>query len=177
MKGISRSFKAFFMSLMVFYGGNSMALTLTSSAFKEGESIAEIHTCNGKDHSLPLQWSNVPAKTQSFVLICDDPDAPMGTWDHWLVFNIPAITTSFPENMQKYPDGVVHGKNSWDRLGYGGPCPPSGIHRYYFKLYALDTQLTLPEGVKKAAIEKAMAGHILEQTQLMGRYAHKGKAK
>lgn len=149
-----------------------MALTLTSSAFKDNAPIPVMYSCKGKDISPPLQWSNIPEKTQSFVLICDDPDAPVGNWDHWLTFNIPASTTSFVEHIQQYPEGSLSGKNSWGRLGYGGPCPPSGTHRYFFKLYALDSLLSLPEGATKTMIEKAMQGHIIEQTQLMGKFTH-----
>lgn len=142
-------------------------MKLTSSAFKEGKAIPSEFTCDGDDISPQLTISDVPANTKSLALVCDDPDAPMGTWDHWVVFNIPANTKEIPKGTE--PEGIG-GKNSWGRTGYGGPCPPSGTHRYYFKLYALDTELDLEEGSGKKALEKAMKGHIIEKTQLMGTY-------
>jgi Raf kinase inhibitor-like YbhB/YbcL family protein len=135
--------------------------------------IPKRFTCDGEDLSPPLSWSGLPAGTRSLALICDDPDAPVGTWDHWVLFNIPATVTGLPENVPakaSLDDGSVHGNNSWGRPGYGGPCPPGGTHRYFFKLYALDTELNLKTGATKSQLVKAMEGHILDQAQLMGKY-------
>jgi Raf kinase inhibitor-like YbhB/YbcL family protein len=150
-----------------------MAIQLTSEAFSEGAMIPKRFTCDGDDLSPPLSWSGLPRETASLALICDDPDAPVGTWDHWVLFNIPASTTGLPVNVPAKAalnDGSVHGNNSWGRLGYGGPCPPGGTHRYFFKLYALDEALDLKTGATKSQLVKAMEGHILDQGQLMGQY-------
>ena len=147
-----------------------MTFELTSSAFSGGQQIPAKYTCDGEDISPPLQWSEPPAGTQSLALIMDDPDAPVGTWDHWLLFNLPASSRSLPEQAGM-PAGSAAGKNSWGRTGYGGPCPPRGTHRYFFKLYALDTTLALPAGTNKSQLLQAMAGHILAQTELMGTYS------
>ena len=150
-----------------------MTIELTSPAFSEGEMIPTRYTCDGEDISPPLAWSGVPETAQSLVLICDDPDAPVGTWDHWVLFNIPADASGLPEAVANEPtleSGAVHGKNSWGRSGYGGPCPPGGTHRYYFYLYALDSRLPLETGSTKAQLLQAVEGHILDQGQLMGRY-------
>ena len=149
----------------------SEPFTLTSSAFQNLEAIPVIYTCDGRDISPPLNWDNPPPSSKSMVLIMDDPDAPVGTWDHWILFNLPPDITNIPEDFTQLPPGTKSGSNSWRKNTYGGPCPPgSTSHRYYFKLYALDTQLNLPEGSKKAAVEKAMKGHILAQTELVGIY-------
>jgi len=150
-----------------------MAIQLTSTAFSDGTMIPKRFTCDGEDLSPPLSWSGLPTGTRSLALICDDPDAPVGTWDHWVLFNIPATVTGLPENVPataSLDDGSVHGNNSWERPGYGGPCPPGGTHRYFFKLYALDTELNLKTGATKSQLVKAMEGHILDQVQLMGKY-------
>jgi hypothetical protein len=150
-----------------------MAIQLTSTAFSDGTMIPKRFTCDGEDLSPPLSWSGLPAGTRSLAMICDDPDAPVGTWDHWVLFNIPATVTGLPENVPataSLDDGSVHGNNSWERLGYGGPCPPGGTHRYFFKLYALDTELNLKTGATKSQLVRAMEGHILDQVQLMGKY-------
>ncbi|MGD8969904.1 MAG: YbhB/YbcL family Raf kinase inhibitor-like protein [Desulfobacterales bacterium] len=150
-----------------------MALQLTSEAFSDGTMIPKRFTCDGEDVSPPLSWSALPAETGSLALICDDPDAPVGTWDHWVLFNIPATATGLPEDVPAkaiLEDGSVHGNNSWGRLGYGGPCPPGGTHRYFFKLYALDIALNLTSGATKSQLVSAMEGHILDQGQLMGKY-------
>jgi len=146
-----------------------MTLELTSPAFSEGEAIP----CTGEDVSPALAWTGVPEGTQSIALIMDDPDAPGRTWDHWVIYNLPPDTTRLPEAIRSdgdLPAGAVHGRNSWNRNDYGGPCPPSGTHRYFFKLYALDAMLDLPPGAAKQALLDAMAGHILAETQLMGTY-------
>ncbi|MEW5768638.1 MAG: YbhB/YbcL family Raf kinase inhibitor-like protein [bacterium] len=150
-----------------------MPFELTSSAFVTGKPIPRKYTCDGEDISPPLQWSDPPQGTQSFALISDDPDAPMGTWVHWVLYNLPANRRTLPENITsdaELPDGSRHGKNSWRRLGYGGPCPPGGTHRYFFKFYALDTVLNLASGASKDQLLQAMKGHILAQTELMGAY-------
>jgi Raf kinase inhibitor-like YbhB/YbcL family protein len=151
-------------------------MELTSTAFAPGEPIPRKYACDGEDISPPLQWSDPPQGTQSFALIADDPDAPVGTWVHWVLYNLPAETGLLPEAIPPdadLSDGSQHGKNSWRRLGYGGPCPPSGTHRYFFKLYALDTVLDLAAGASKKQVLQAMEGHILAQTELMGIYTRK----
>ena len=142
-------------------------MKLTSPAFANNGAIPSEYTCDADDLSPPLSISDVPANAKSLSLIMDDPDAPVGTWDHWVVFNINPSTKQIAEGAE--PEGVG-GKNSWGRTGYGGPCPPSGTHRYFFKLYALDTTLNLPEGSAKKELERAMQGHIIAQAQLMGTY-------
>ena len=150
-----------------------MKLSLSSTAFSNEQSIPRKYTCDGNNTSPPLNWTNAPENTKSFALIVDDPDAPSGTWVHWVIYNIPATTNKFAEDIPAHiqlPDGSLQGMNSWPKLGYGGPCPPSGTHRYYFKLYALDNTLTLASGASKAALMAAMQGHILAQAELMGTY-------
>ena len=148
-------------------------MQITSPAFNAGGMIPFQHTCDGPDVSPPLFWMDPPAGTQSFALIADDPDAPAGTWVHWVVWNIPASASGLEENLAKIaslPNGVQQGMTDFRRIGYGGPCPPSGIHRYFFKLYALDIMLDLPSSTTKRDLERAMEGHILAQTELTGRY-------
>jgi len=150
-----------------------MPFELTSTAFASGEPIPLKYTCDGQDISPPLQWGDPPQNTQSFALIADDPDAPVGTWVHWVLYNLPAETRALPEAVPpdaELPDGSRHGQNSWQRLDYGGPCPPSGTHRYFFKLYALDTVLDLDAGAGKKQVLRAMEGHILAQAEVMGVY-------
>ncbi len=152
----------------------SMALELVSSAFGPGESIPVKYSCDGSDISPPLQWNAPPEGTQSFALISDDPDAPVGTWVHWVLYDLPAATRDLSEALP--PDaalssGGLHGENGWKRLGYGGPCPPSGTHRYFFKLYALDSVLNLEPGATAAQLHQAMEGHILAEGELMGTYS------
>lgn len=154
--------------LVLGYTGGVMALQITSSVFKNGEMIPSKYTCDGANSSPPLQWHDAPSGTQSFALIVDDPDAPAGTWDHWLLFNIPPQVTAIAEDEKVF--GSEPGKNSWGHTNYGGPCPPQGIHRYYFKLYALDTKLSLPSSSTKATIEDAMKNHILAKAELLGKY-------
>jgi len=154
-------------------GGSDMAITITSSAFTEGAMIPKKYTCDAEDISPDLKWSGVPQGAKRLALICDDPDAPVGTWVHWVLFNIPADVTALPAGLPAdatLKNGARHGKNDFRKLGYGGPCPPGGTHRYYFKLYALDTVLTLESGSTKAQLLAAMKGHILAEGQLMGRY-------
>jgi Raf kinase inhibitor-like YbhB/YbcL family protein len=150
-----------------------MTIKLTSSAFKEGAIIPAQYSCDGKDISPPLSWSEVPGGTKSFALICDDPDAPIGTWVHWIVYNIPDNVTSLPENVppnKSVMGNILQGMTDFRRIGYGGPCPPRGTHRYYFKIYALDTMLNLSAGATKRELLRAMEGHILAEGQIMGRY-------
>ena len=149
-------------------------LTIESTAFTEGGMIPVQYTCDGKNVSPPLRWGDPPEGTGSFALIGDDPDAPAGTWVHWVVYNIPADVRELPENIpssEKLPDGTVQGMTDFRSIGYGGPCPPSGTHRYYFKLYALDTMLDLKPGATKQQLLNAMKAHIRAQGELMGRYA------
>ena len=155
-------------------GAANMALSITSTAFKDGAAIPKKFTCDGEDLSPALSWSGAPAGTKSFALICDDPDAPMGTWVHWVMWGIPASAPSLPEGVEKtatLPGGIKQGLNSWPKAGYNGPCPPPGKpHRYYFKLYALDSEPDLPANANKAALENTMKGHVLGQGQTMGTY-------
>lgn len=152
------------------------SLSLTSPAFAQGQPIPARFTCDGEDISPALNWGEPPAGTRSFALIMDDPDAPAGTWTHWVLFNIPADMRSLDEAvpaLETLTSGARHGKNSWGRLGYGGPCPPAGTHRYFFRLYALDIFLDLPAGAAKKDVQSAMQGHILAQGELMGTYARR----
>jgi Raf kinase inhibitor-like YbhB/YbcL family protein len=142
--------------------------TLISSAFEEGKSIPAKFTCDGSNISPPLSWSGFPEKTKSFAIIMDDPDAPMGTWVHWVIYNIPGTTTSFEERKSISQINANGGLNSWDEKGYNGPCPPGGTHHYHFKLYALDKFLTPKEEMTKAELLEAMKGHILSETRLTG---------
>ncbi len=154
-------------------GVKKMTIKVTSPAFKEGGMIPSKYTSDGADISPPLQWEGIPAGTQSIALINDDPDAPMGTWVHWVMWNIPPDKKELPENVphdQKLPDGSCQGITDFRQPGYGGPAPPSGTHRYFFKVYALDTKLDMLTGSTKAQLVKAMEGHILAEGQLMGKY-------
>ena len=148
-------------------------MELTSPAFNEGAMIPDKYTCDGADVSPPLKWGELPAGTKSLALICDDPDAPVGTWVHWVYYDIPADRQGLPEKVAPHDrpaeDGT-QGKNDFRKIGYGGPCPPGGTHRYYFKLYALDTTLNESPGATKKQVLKAMGNHIIGQTQLMGKY-------
>ena len=151
-----------------------MSFNLESSAFKDGGDIPKKYTCDGEDLSPNLTWNEPPAGTKSLALIADDPDAPSGTWVHWVYFDIPVQARSLPEGLSKnaeLKDGSRQGRNDFGRVGYGGPCPPRGpAHRYLFKLYALNAKLDLPPGATKADVERAMKGKILGQAQLMGKY-------
>ena len=142
-------------------------MKLTSSAFTHNGAIPSEFTCDGADLSPPLSISDMPKNAKSLALIMDDPDAPVGTFVHWVVWNIPPATKEIKKGTE--PNGV-QGRTDFGRLGYGGPCPPSGTHRYFFKLYALDIELNLPKGSIKKELEKAMQGHIIENTELMGTY-------
>ena len=154
-----------------------MTLKVTSNAFQHAGSIPAQYTCEGKDISPPLAWAGLPNNTKSVAMIVDDPDAPdpakpQRVYVHWVVYNIPAQTTSFAENASKsgMPAGAVQGKNDWGKPEYGGPCPPIGRHRYFFKLYALDTTLAGLKDATKADVERAMKGHVVDSGELMGTY-------
>lgn len=146
-----------------------MGLQIKSQAFQENGGIPEQYTCDGKNISPPLNWQGAPEGTQSLVLIVDDPDAPSQTWVHWVVYNISPTTAGSVEGAA--PQGALQGTNDFKKASYGGPCPPSGTHRYFFKLYALDAPLKLSSGATKNQVEEAMQGHILAQSQLMGTYS------
>ena len=148
-----------------------LQLGISSSAFENGTLIPSLYTCDGEDIIPPITVSGIPDGAKTLALVVDDPDSPTGTWDHWVIFNI-RPDASFKEG--KEPKGV-RGKNSWGRLGYGGPCPGQGQHRYFFKVYALDTELDLEEGSTKKDLESALTGHILAQGELMGRYERERK--
>jgi Raf kinase inhibitor-like YbhB/YbcL family protein len=155
--------------------GDSAKVTVTSPAFEAGRAIPAKYSCQGEDISPPLKWEGAPADTKSFALICDDPDAPGGTWVHWVIYNLPAATSSLPENMPKsefLQNDAIQGANSFNKTGYGGPCPPAGkAHRYFFKVYALDKGFIVKKGqLGKDELLAAMRGHILAQGQLMGTY-------
>ncbi len=143
-------------------------LHITSTAFKHHQSIPKIHTCQGSDINPPLTITNIPAETQSLALIVEDPDAPVGIWIHWLVFNIPPTGDRLSVKENSMPG--IPGKNSWNHSAYGGPCPPTGTHRYFFRIYALDKELDIKEGCTKIALLDAMKNHILAQGELMGLY-------
>jgi Raf kinase inhibitor-like YbhB/YbcL family protein len=149
-------------------------MRLVSTAFQEGSSIPRKHTGDGSDVSPSLQWSGPPAGVKSFALICDDPDAPRGTWVHWLLWNLPADAVELGENVPRKPElpsGARQGINDGGDVGYAGPCPPpGGPHRYYFRLHALDSALNLPPGVNRSDLEAAMEGHVLARAVTMGTY-------
>jgi Raf kinase inhibitor-like YbhB/YbcL family protein len=153
-------------------------LHLTSTAFKSGDTIPTLYTCDSTDISPELHWDSRPTNTASFALIMDDPDAPMGTWVHWIVYNIPDTVTEFPMHFPKdsvLANGTKQGYTSFRMTGYGGPCPPDREHRYYFKLYALDIKLNIPAMLNKPQLLNAMKGHVLAEADLMGRYTKKKK--
>lgn len=143
-------------------------MTITSTAFKHNQNIRSKYTCDGENINPPLAFSNVPAPAKSLVIVVEDPDAPSGIFIHWVLYNIPSTTLQILEN--QIPAGSVLGMTDFGRENYGGPCPPSGTHRYFFKLYALDTTLNLSKGASKEEVEKAMEGHVLEYAELTGLY-------
>jgi len=150
-----------------------MEIKVTSRAFQEGGMIPRRYTCDGEDVSPPLAWTGVPEGTKTIALIGDDPDAPMGTWVHWVLFNLPANIKELAEAVpadKELLSGAKQGRNDFRRIGYGGPCPPGGTHRYFFRLYALDSGLDLAAGASKADLLKAIQGHVLAEGQLMGKY-------
>ncbi len=148
-------------------------MEFASAAFKNGEPIPKQFTCDGPNISPPLQWSGVPESARSLALLVDDPDAPRGSWVHWVLFNIPTGIPGLPENIKKtgtIPIGARQGVNDFREIGYGGPCPPGGKHRYFFRLYALDGKMDLPAGFRQKDLEAAMRGHVLAQGELMATY-------
>lgn len=164
-----------FLVIILLFAGNVFALEIKSNAFKQGESIPVQYTCEGEDVSPDINWSDVPVGTQSFVLICDDPDAPSGTWVHWVIFNIPGGKTGLSQALSKQPvfeDGTVQGTNDFGNNGFGGPCPPPyKPHRYFFRLYAVNTKLNLGAKATKKKVLEAIAGHICGQAEFYGTYA------
>jgi Raf kinase inhibitor-like YbhB/YbcL family protein len=163
--------------VMIAFWEALMALVLTSTAIREGAEIPARHTCDGADVSPPLAWTGTPPGTVALALIADDPDAPAGTWVHWVLYNLPRSLTALPEGVPKtdqpaHLGGALQGRNDFRRVGYGGPCPPPGrAHRYFFKLYALNASLPLHAGATKQEVERAMDGHVISEAQLMGTYA------
>jgi len=160
-------------------GGKSRVmktLTVQSASFKSNDMIPPEYTCDGTNISPHIKWSGAPEGTKSFALLCDDPDAPVGDWVHWIAYNIPSNVSELPEHFLvkggQLP-GVKGGTNDFGRLEYGGPCPPSGVHRYFFKIFALDAPLSISEGAKKADLLKSMEGHILARGELIGKYTRK----
>src|SRR5579864_2579070 len=155
-------------------GGKNMSFALSSASFGNGGGIAKKFTCDGEDVSPQLSWTEPPPGTESFALLADDPDAPVGNWNHWILWNLPKGSRSLAESISKaarLPDGTEQGVNDFRKVGYNGPCPPPGQpHRYYFKLFALDTKLDLKQNARKPELEAAMRGHILAQAEWMGRY-------
>ena len=150
-------------------------MVLETKSFPKGADIPRKLTCDGGDVSPQLAWSSAPAETQSFALIADDPDAPSGTFTHWIAYDIPASTHELPEGAgksEKLPDGGAQGRNDFRKTGYGGPCPPPGKpHRYFFKLFALNSKLNLKSGISRRELEQAMSGHVIAQAEVMGKYA------
>ena len=154
-----------------------MTIKITSSSFAEGEPIPPKYTCDGENISPALSWDKAPAGAKTSALICDDPDAPVGTWVHWVLYDLPATIKDLreaTETKEELPTGGRQGRNDFKQIGYGGPCPPKGgPHRYYFKIYALDVELNLKSGATKSEVENAMKGHILAEGKLMGTYQRK----
>ena len=151
-------------------------MRLTSPAFPDGGSIPPQHTCDGADVSPALEWSGAPEAAKSFALICDDPDAPAGDWVHWTVYDLPPASTGLPEGVPPTDDvlgGGRQGRNDFRRIGYGGPCPPGGTHRYVFALYALDRMLRLRGGAAKAEVRAAIRKHVLAESRLTGKYSRR----
>lgn len=164
----------FLLAILFMFGGEAMAFRIESPAFQDKGKIPKKHTCDGGDLSPPLVWMEPPARTKSFSLIADDPDAPVGTWVHWVLYDLPLETQGLAEGISKsgsLPSGAKQGMTDFSRADYGGPCPPPGpSHRYLFKLYALDTVLNLPPKATKADLLIAMNGHVLAQADLVGTY-------
>jgi Raf kinase inhibitor-like YbhB/YbcL family protein len=170
-----RGYTLLSMTLVAFlFGGEAMAFRIESPAFQSKEKIPQKYTCDGVDVSPPLVWADPPEGTKSFALISDDPDAPVGPWVHWVIYNLPTEERELQEGIPKLdslPNGAKQGNTDFRRVGYGGPCPPPGkAHRYFFKLYALNTSLDLPPKATKADLLIAMNGHVLAQAELVGLY-------
>jgi Raf kinase inhibitor-like YbhB/YbcL family protein len=169
-KPITASISAILLAAIASFAAGGARMKVTSSAFQEGGSIPSKFTCDGGDTSPPLQIADIPSGAKSLVLIADDPDAPSGLFTHWAVWNISPQTSSIAEG--KAPKGA-QGTNDFGKSGYGGPCPPSGTHRYYFKVFALDRELDLPSNAKRRQLDAAIKGHVIGQGELMGRYERK----
>lgn len=168
---VTGAFAIVLMAIETSLGAGGAKMKITSSAFPEGGTIPEKFSKNDQNINPPLRIEGTPAEAKSLVLIVDDPDAPVGLFTHWLVWNIDPKTTEIAEH--SVPKGAVEGTNDYPNLGYGGPQPPSGTHRYYFKIFALDTVLDLPSAAKRKQLDQAMKGHVIGEGQLMGRYSHK----
>jgi len=176
MKYTFNAIATFILFINCYLPGHVVELKIESSSFKEGELIPSKYTCDGENISPPLSWKDVPEGTKSFALISDDPDAPVGDWVHWVIYNVPAEVHELKEGASSkrlLPKGSIEGITDFRNTGYGGPCPPSGIHRYFFKLYALNTILHLPAGTSKKKLLEAMQGHIISQATLIGKYSRK----
>ena len=169
-KAIIASALAILLAPITLFAAGGAKMKITSSAFQEGANIPSKFSCDGANTSTPLQISDVPSEAKSLVLIVDDPDAPSGLFTHWAVWNISPQTSTIAEGST--PKGMK-GTNDFGKSGYGGPCPPSGTHRYYFKIFALDRELDLPSGAKRGQLDAAMKGHVIAQGELMGRYSKK----
>jgi Raf kinase inhibitor-like YbhB/YbcL family protein len=169
-KGISAGASAILLAAITSFAAGGAKMKITSSAFQQGGNIPSKFSCDGANANPPLQISDVPPEAKSLVLIVDDPDAPSGLFTHWAVWNISPQTSTIAEGTT--PKGV-QGTNDFGRSGYGGPCPPSGTHRYYFKVFALDRELDLPFGAKRSQLDAGMKGHVIAQGELMGRYSRK----
>src|SRR5437899_918563 len=169
-KPISSGAVVILLAAIISFAAGAARMKITSSAFPEGGTIPSKFTCDGSDTSPPLQITGVPSEAKSLVLIADDPDAPGGLFTHWLVWNIPPQTNSIGEGSA--PKGL-QGTNDFGKSGYGAPCPPSGVHRYYFRVFALDRELDLRSGAKRSQLDAAMKGHVIAQGELIGRYARK----
>ena len=169
-KPIIAGASAILLAAIASFAAGGAKMKITSSAFQEGGNIPSKFSCDGANTSPPLQISDVPSEAKSLVLIVDDPDAPSGLFTHWAAWNISPQTSSIAEGST--PKGV-QGTNDFGKSGYGGPCPPSGTHRYYFKIFALDRELDLPFGVKRGQLDAALKGHVIAQGELMGRYSRK----
>ncbi len=160
-----------------------MAFELYSPAFSKNQMIPEKYTCDGEDISPPLEWRNIPANTKSLALIMDDPDAPVGLWVHWVVYNIPTEIQSLPENIAKKEKIIINqkemtqGKNSWNKIGYGGPCPPDKVHRYFFKLYALKENTNFPSGLTSKELELKIKSFIIDKIEFYSIYDLKKRRK
>lgn len=158
---------------LIFFTSPFLAFTLKSSAFEANKEIPIQYTCAGDDQPVPLNWQDSPAGTQAFALTVTDPDAPLGVWTHWVIYNIPSSENSLYVKEENLPEGTLSGRNSWQHTSYQGPCPPTGTHRYFFNLYALNQALNLPANATREELEKAMKGHVLGRAQLMGTYQRK----